>query len=141
YSQAFDEKISALFVRARGNYQGRGRGGYEQRKAGPRGNPRTLVSDTLRNSRLMKAGAAPDVTPREAVIILSLVNHPELAQARIETLAELEFQSLPARQVLAAFLDLATVHPDLGVNGVHEALIARGHGPVLERMRMLLARQ
>ena len=81
------------------------------------------------------------MTPREAVIILSLVNHPELAQARLESLAELEFQSLPARQVLAAFLDLAMVHPDLGANGVHEALIARGHGPILDRMRMLLARQ
>lgn len=143
YSQAFDEKIATLFTQTRGNYQagGRGRGGYDQRKAGPRGNPRTLVSDTLRNSRLLKGGVAPDVTPREAVIILSLINHPELAQARLESLAELEFQSLASRQVLAAFLDLVTIHPDLGTNGVHEALIARGHGPVLDRMRMLLARQ
>lgn len=141
YSQAFDEKIASLFSRPRGQYQGRGRGGYEPRRTGTRANPRTLVSDTLRNSRLLKGGAAPDVTPREAVIILSLVNHPELAQARIEQLAELEFQSLAARQVLAAFLDLVTVHPDLGTNGVHEALIARGHGPILERMRTLLARQ
>jgi DNA primase len=144
YSQAFDEKISSLFVSTRGNYQGRGRGGrngYEQRRSAPRGNPRTLVSDTLRNSRLMKAGAAADVTPREAVIILSLVNHPELAQARLEPLAELEFQSLPARQALAAFIDLVSVQPDLGPNAVHEALIARGHGPILERMRTLLARQ
>src|SRR5690606_16715588 len=60
---------------------------------------------------------------------------------RLESLAEIELQSPPARQVLAAFLDLATVYPDLGTNGVHEALIARGHGPVLDRMRTLLARQ
>src|SRR5690606_26715522 len=108
---------------------------------GQRGNPKMLVSDTLRNSRLLKGGAAPDVIPREAVILMSLVNHPELVQARLEALAELEFQSLPARQVLAALLDLVTVQPDLGPNAVGEALIARGHGPVLERMRTLLARQ
>lgn len=140
YSQAFDEKISSLFIQTRGSYPNRGRN-YDSRRPGPRGNPRTLVSDTLRNSRLLKSGMAGDVTPREAVIILSLVNHPELAQSRLESLAELEFQSLPARQVLAAFLDLVTVHPDLGPNAVHEALIARGHGPILERMRTLLARQ
>lgn len=141
YSQAFDEKISSLFVSTRGQYQGRGRGGYQQRGFGQRGNPKMLVSDTLRNSRLLKGGAAPDVIPREAVIIMSLVNHPELAQARLEALAEIDFRSLPARQVLAALLDLVTVHPDLGPNAVAEALIARGHGPVLDKMRNLLARQ
>lgn len=141
YSQAFDEKISSLFVSTRGQYNGRGRGGHDQRRGGARGNPKMLVSDTLRNSRLLKGGAAPDVIPREAVILMSIVNHPELAQARLEALAEIEFQSLPARQVVAELLDLVSVYPDMGPNAVGEALIARGHGPVLERMRNLLARQ
>jgi DNA primase len=142
YSQAFDEKISSLFVSTRGQYRGGRRGnGFEQRRTGQRGNPKMLVSDTLRNSRLLKGAATPGVIPREAVILMSLVNHPELAQARLEALAEIEFQSLPARQVLAAFLDLVTVHPDLGPNGIIEALIARGHGPVLDKMRSQLARQ
>ena len=142
YSQAFDEKISSLFVSTRGQYRRDGRtNGFDQRRTGQRGNPKMLVSDTLRNSRLLKGGATPGVIPREAVILMSLVNHPELAQARLEGLAEIEFQSLPARQVLAAFLDLVTVHPDLGPNGIAEALIARGHGPVLDKMRGQLARQ
>lgn len=137
YSQAFDEKISSLFVSARGNYQGRGRGGYDGRRAGVRSNPKAVVSDSL----MRRLKGPLDMHPRDAVIVMSLVNHPELAQARLESLAEIELQSPPARQVLAAFLDLATVYPDLGTNGVHEALIARGHGPVLDRMRTLLARQ
>ncbi|WP_116654941.1 DNA primase [Pelagibacterium sediminicola] len=137
YSQAFDEKISSLFVSARGNYQGRGRGGYDGRRAGGRSNPKAVVSDSL----MRRLKGPLDIHPRDAVIVMSLVNHPELAQARVESLAEIELQSPPARQVLAAFLDLATVYPDLGTNGVHEALIARGHGPVLDRMRTLLARQ
>lgn len=137
YSQAFDEKISSLFVSARGNYQGRGRGGYDGRRAGVHSNPKAVVSDSL----MRRLKGPLDMHPRDAVIVMSLVNHPELAQARLESLAEIELQSPPARQVLAAFLDLATVYPDLGTNGVHEALIARGHGPVLDRMRTLLARQ
>src|SRR5690606_16906330 len=55
--------------------------------------------------------------------------------------AEIELHSLPARQVLAALLDLVTVQPGRGPNAVGEALIARGHGPVLERMRLPLAGQ
>jgi DNA primase len=85
--------------------------------------------------------AAPEIIPREAVIVITLVNHPELAQSRLETLAQLDLQSMPARQVMAALLDLVTIHPDLGPNGVHEALIARGLAPVLDKMRLVLARQ
>lgn len=147
YGQAFDEKIAGLFVSTRGQY--RGRSGFDQRRGGPRGgqrsgsrsNPRMLVSDTLRNSRLLRGGAAPDIVPREAVIIMSLVNHPELVHSRHEALAELEFQSLSARRVLAALLDLVVMHPDMGPHGVAEALIATGHGPVLDQMRDVLARQ
>ncbi|SDG48834.1 DNA primase [Pelagibacterium luteolum] len=142
YSQAFDEKISSLFISTRGQYQGRGKGGgYDSRRpTGGRGNPKMLVSDTLRNSRLLKGGSHPDLIPREAVIIMSLLNHPELAQSRLEALAQLELQSVTARQVLAVFLDLVAVQPDLGPNAVAEALIARGHGPAMDRMRTLLAR-
>ncbi|WP_404402911.1 DNA primase [Pelagibacterium halotolerans] len=140
YQQAFDEKLSALFSHQRGPYQGRGRGGNYERRGGQRGSPRTLVSESLRK-RLQQSATSPDIMPREAVIVMSLVNHPELAQARFEALAEIEFQSLPVRQVMAAFLDLIMVQPDLGPNAVHEALIARGFGPVLEKMRMILARQ
>lgn len=141
YAQAFDEKIATLFVSTRGQYQGRGRGSYDGRRSGgPRGNPKSVVSESLRK-HLQQSGTVNDMTPREAVIVMSLVNHPELAHARLEALAEIEFQSLPARQVLAAFLDLVTVQPELGPNAVGEALLARGHGPVLERMRGLLARQ
>lgn len=141
YSQAFDEKIASLFVPARSQYQGRGRGNFEGRRAGSRGtNPKTVVSEGLRR-RLQHSGAVIEVTPREAVILMSLVNHPELTQSRLESLAEIEFQSLPARQVLAALLDLVTVHPDLGPHALAEALIARGYGPVLDKMRNLLARQ
>src|SRR5690606_37810136 len=49
YLQAFEERLAALFVPVRG---GRGyRGGHDGvRRAGPRGTPRTLVSDSLRRA-------------------------------------------------------------------------------------------
>ncbi len=141
YSQAFDEKISSLFTVTRNSYGNRGNFNRQGQRGGARGNPKMLVSDTLLKSRLFKGGAAPDIIPREAVIVMSLVNHPELAQVRFEDLAELEFQSMPARQIMAAFLDLVMVQPDLGPHAVQEALIARGFGPILDKMRNSLARQ
>ncbi|HVX79989.1 MAG TPA: DNA primase [Devosiaceae bacterium] len=148
YLQAFDEKLAAFFapVRAR-SFDGRGRSG---RGAGdgrrgygpaPRGTPRLVVSETLRNSRLLKPGLSPDATPREAAIILSLVNFPALAETRMEALAELELTTAVAQKVLAALLDIVAADHDIGAAALAEALAARGFGEALERMRLMLARQ
>jgi DNA primase len=149
YLQAFDEKLAAFFMpvrrdrfegRGRGNGRGNssGRGAYGQ--AG-RGSPRLVVSDTLRNSRLLKPGLSPDASPREAAIIIGLVNFPALTENRMEDLAELEFSTPAARQVLAALLDIVTVDHEITGQVLAEALGARGFGPALEHMRLLLARQ
>jgi DNA primase len=148
YLQAFDEKLGAVFapVRAR-SVDGRGRSG---RGAGdgrrgygpaPRGTPRLVVSETLRNSRLLKPGLSPDASPREAAIILSLVNFPALAETRMEALAELELTTAVAQKLLAALLDIVAADHDIGAAALAEALAARGFGEALERMRLMLARQ
>jgi len=140
YLQAFEEKLAALFVPVRG---GRGRAYGGARGGSVRGTPKTLVSDTLRNSRLLKGGVSlgGQVTPREAVIVMSLVNHPELAHNRLEMLADIELGSSPARALMAALLDLVTVHPELGPDGLHQALSARGHADTLARMVAILRAQ
>lgn len=146
YMQAFDEKLSAFFAPVRQQrFEPRGRDGYrggQQRGRGQGGpSPRLVVSDTLRNSRLMKPGRTNDVAPREAVILMSLVNHPHLAEHRLEALAALDFASPTARGVLAAFLDIVTRDHDIGREGLMEVLGARGFGETIQRMETLLARQ
>ncbi|MEO8884079.1 MAG: toprim domain-containing protein, partial [Devosia sp.] len=149
YLQAFDEKLQAFFAPVRSNrFQGRGRGdrpssygqrnGYQQTN---RGTPRLVVSDTLRNSRLLKPGLSPDATPREAAIIVSLVNFPALTESRMEALAELELITPIARQVLTALLDVVTADHEISGEALAGALGARGFGEAIERMRTLLARQ
>ena len=149
YLQAFDEKLQAYFAPARSrNFDGRGRGG-ERRSGGnrggyqqaSRGTPRLVVSDTLRNSRLLKPGLSQDVTPREAAIIVSLVNFPALAESRMEALAELELTTPIAQKVLATLLDLVAADHDITGDLLSNGLGARGFGEALERMRMTLARQ
>ena len=85
YAQAFDEKLRAFLAPVRQNrFEPRGgqkRYGQSGAYGYPgRGTPRLVVSDTLRNSRLLKPGHLADATPREATIILSLVNHPALVE-------------------------------------------------------------
>jgi len=149
YLQAFDEKLSAFFAPARrggrgGDYAGRG-GDFSGRRGGFGGrapmSPRVVVSETLRNSRLLKQGHSAEPSPREAAIIMALVNHPKLAENRLETLAALDLPTPAARQLLAALIDLLARDHDLTGETAGRALGARGFGEVLERMRSVLHRQ
>src|SRR5690606_8822986 len=109
YMQAFDENLAAFFQPVRpGRYEGRDRraGGRGRYGAPARGTPRLVVSDTLRNSRLMRPGLTAEASPREAVILMSLVNHPGLAENRFESLAGLEFGAPLTRKLLATLLEL-----------------------------------
>jgi DNA primase len=136
YLQAFDEKLQAFFAPVRQNrYEGRRDGGRSQYGVRARGTPRLVVSDTLRNSRLLKPGRMPEATPREAAIILTLVNHPSLAEDRIEALAALEFSSPTVRGLMTTLLDLVIRDHDLTAADLAVALGARGFGEALERMR------
>ncbi|RUT35017.1 DNA primase [Arsenicitalea aurantiaca] len=143
YMQAFDEKLASFFAPVRsGRFEGRGRGdGRGSAGSGGRRSPRLVVSDTLRNSPLLKPSLAPEVTPREAVILMSLVNHPDLAEDRLEDIAALDFASPMARRLLSAVLELVMRDHDIGAADLAAGLVARGFGDVLERMRTLLTRQ
>ncbi|HEY4202792.1 MAG TPA: DNA primase [Devosiaceae bacterium] len=148
YMQAFDEKLQAFFAPVRHNrFEGRrndgkrqpyGAGGYG---AQSRGAPRLVVSDTLRNSRLLKPGLAAEATPREATIILSLINHPQLAEARLELLGALDFDTPAARGLLTTLLDVVTRDHEIDRDTLIAALGMRGFGEAIERMRGLLSRQ
>ncbi|HEV7275175.1 MAG TPA: DNA primase [Devosiaceae bacterium] len=141
YLQAFDEKLQAFFAPVRQKrFEGRREGGRNPYGPRTRGTPRLVVSDTLRNSRLLKPGRVPEATPREAAIILTLVNHPSLADDRIEALAALEFSSPPVRSLMTTLLDLVVRDHDITAPDLAAALGARGFGEVLERMRAQLGR-
>jgi DNA primase len=147
YMQAFDEKLQAFFqpIRPAGRYEARGdrrngpRRGYGQPQRSP-GSPRLVVSDTLRNSRLLKP-ARTESSPREAVILISLINHPALAENRLESLAGLDFGTPTARKLFSAILDLITADHDIGPGDLRLALGARGFGPDIERMEAMLRGQ
>jgi DNA primase len=145
YMQAFDEKLAAFFqpVRQVTRFENRGdrrigsRRGYGK---APTITPHLVVSDTLRNSRLLKP-ARTEASPREAVILLSLINHPVLAESRLEALAGLEFGSPGARKLFSAVLDLVMADHDISGADLRATLGARGFGAEIERMEGVLRGQ
>jgi DNA primase len=151
YMQAFDEKLQAFFAPVRqqrwegrrDNQRGGGRGqfGRPNPHLGSKSSPRVVVSDTLRNSRLLKPGRGVDATPREATILMTLVNHPALADSRLESLASVELSSPTSRNLLGALLDLVTRDHEISAEALRSALGARGYGEAIEKMQDLLARQ
>lgn len=144
YMQAFDERLSAFFTPASvrpatSQRASRNRPGQAQR---PRHTPRAMVTDTLRNSRLLRRTAAgAGVSDREAVILMTLVNHPALAEARLEALAALDLPSPMARQVLGAVLELVTRDHDITREALGAALGLRGLGDALAQMQRSLQRK
>ncbi|QDZ11035.1 DNA primase [Devosia ginsengisoli] len=146
YAQAFDEKLRAFFAPVRQNrFEPRGgqqRYGQSGAYGYPRGGtPRLVVSDTLRNSRLLKPGALAEATPREAAIILSLVNHPALVEDKFEALAALDFETPTAQKVMNEILSLVVRHHDISGDDLKAALGVRGNGPALDKMSDVLTRQ
>ncbi len=147
YAQAFDEKLKAFFAplrRGRDSGHRGGRPAYGQSGAygfPARGTPRLVVSDTLRNSRLLRSGTTLDASPREAAIILTLVNHPSLVEDKFEILASLDAETPVAQKVLGDILALVVRHHDITPADLRAALGVRGHGPALDRMAETLTRQ
>lgn len=143
YQQAFDERLKAFFapIRAR-NWDDRGTSRNPAGRLGSgRASPKMVISDSLRNSRLMRTATNVEVTPRESAILMALAHHPSLCESRLEDLAELELPSEPARRLLSTMLELVTHDHDLTEEGLNAALHMRGFGPMLDKMRDLLARQ
>ena len=146
YAQAFDEKLRAFLAPVRQNrFEPRGgqqRYGQSGAYGYPgKGTPRLVVSDTLRNSRLLKPGSVAEATPREATIILTLVNHPSLVVEKFETLAALDFETAVSQKVMSEILNLVVRHHDISTDDLRSALGVRGHGPALDRMSDILTRQ
>jgi DNA primase len=147
YMQAFDEKLAAFFAPVRQDRYDGGRQQGGRRRDGNkvqsrRGPVRVVVSDTLRNSPLLKPGrSASDATAREAAILVGLVNHPELVESRMEALAALDLPSPAARGLMTALLDAVAHDHDISASDLLNGLGARGFGETIEKMRVLLKGQ
>ena len=102
----------------------------------PSGHDRfTFRSPRLASSPIVRGGRSA-MLPREALILITLINHPFLLAAHAEELAELEFRHPEADRLRRAILDQAHELPDEAA--VRQAIAAQGLGGVLGRVEAAL---
>ncbi len=75
---------------------------------------RQPASQSLRESRL--ASGAAGAPPREAALMLALLNHPWLIEKRCEDIAELELSHRPLVALKAAMLDIVMQNSNSGAD-------------------------
>src|SRR5262249_1143808 len=115
--------------------RGPGRAGERGRQPSPREALRTMGA-RLGVSPLVR-GFRSALPPREALILLTVTNHPWLMERCAEELAELEFRPPDAARLRRAILDAAG-HGSLDAATLAAALAARELGPVLARVAATL---
>jgi DNA primase len=147
YRQDFDARIRALFAPAFGTQpfergrqfdRGAGRARGEQRDwprntRSPRA-PFAPLSPRLSQSTLMR-GFKSALPPREALILLTVIQHPWLLETHAEEFAELEFIHADADLLRRAILESGT--DEIGVDSVvlQAALVRRGLEALLARIK------
>ncbi len=144
YVQAFDEKLHKLFAPVNDRYSKGNKQQYGQKQYGSKTGRHTSplsVSDALKNSRLLKSDFSSGLSAREALILVSLVNHPNLMEDRMETMAELDFTSQKSRQLLSLIIDIVSVDYEISSKQLKEKLIAKDFGELLKNMQEYLNKQ
>jgi DNA primase len=117
----------------------RGAGAFQGRDGSVSGP--VQIGASLANSPLFK-GVRPEVSPRECLILLILINHPELLADHIEDLASLELES-PEANELRDLMARCVSSPAFGEEGaggnIAEAIAEAGLEPFLARLRRMEA--
>ena len=145
YLQDFEARVRALFapadnVRAFPRGRGRDAAARDWRRDAPRGlrghprenlaplSPRLTASPLVRGSR-----SAP--SPREALLLQAVIQHPWLLETHAEEFAGLEFLNPDADLLRRAILDAGTDEIALDAAALEAALVRRGLQNALSRIR------
>ena len=147
YRQDLDERVRALFAPAprpanenRRGWEGRSGGKDSWKGRGRSPFPRNIPavpSPRLAASSLVR-GMRSALPPREALILLALVNHPWLLDTHAEELAELEFRHADGDRLRAAILDAAATEHPVSPAAMRAAIAARGQGALLARVEQAI---
>jgi DNA primase len=144
YRQDLEERLRGLFslsaaaerpARNWGRLSGRSGSGSR----GSRGTPREALrplSPRLGVSPLVR-GFRSGLPPREALILLTVINHPWLLGSHAEELAELEFRHPDAERLRGALLD-AAAHGGIDADTLAATIAARDLKGVLARVEATL---
>jgi DNA primase len=145
YKQDLEARLRNLFEpqlarlpSGRRDWQGGARspGRYERSRRGAPGRPFEGMrpnTPRLGTSPIVR-GFRSAMPPREALILVAVVNHPWLLDTHTEDFAELEFLNPDANQLRRAILDAAAAERAEETSELRAAILAAGLGSVLARV-------
>ena len=145
YRQDFEARVRALFMPAqaaggfeRGRFEPRGRRGgarsdWRSSQRGAR-EPLGAPSPRLGQSPLVR-GFRSAISPREALILIAVIEHPWLLETHTEEFAEIELIHPDADQVRRAILEAVSGEAVLDPRKLQESLSVRGFDPLVSRVR------
>lgn len=130
---------------------GRGRARYVpakpliQARRGPRARPlphdySAPPSEGLRASPLAQRSTLHELERRERLLLLGIINHPELLHDFLDDYAAAEFVSRELDSVKRQIIDMAALAEGLDGSAVKDHLKTQGFGPVLARLESQAAR-
>lgn len=144
-AELFAPAVAAQRERRWGSRGGRQEGwrqdasGKEPWRKGGRGftpSPRDVVARptaSLAKSSIVR-GVRSALPPREALILLAVINHPWLLDTHAEELAALEFRHPDGDRLRAAIMDAAATEHPHNPASMRTAIGARGQGALLARV-------
>jgi DNA primase len=144
YRQDFEARIRALFMPAQaagGFERGRSypRGGRGGSRPDWRGAQRQARDPFAQSARLVQSplvrGFRSAIPPREALILIAVIEHPWLLETHTEEFAEIELIHPDADQVRRAILEAASGEVVLDPLKLQNSLSARGVDPLIARVR------
>ncbi|MCF4099000.1 DNA primase [Maritalea mediterranea] len=145
YGQAFNDMLYRFFrPQGKPNYRGRGSGGGGGRNSNYgsiKTNGRKSYSPTSSLMQRLKNTGAGAIHPREAVILLGLINHPELAEQHMEDLANLELTSQAASQMLDMLMNTVAMDPSISADKLRAQIEQRGLLDALNTITAQVQRQ
>ena len=111
---------------------GKGEGGGRNGTPGPNAQGTGVISDRLVRSGLVKGSAADQPKLREAVLAMTIVNHPQLLRDHYDEISAVDFDSRDLQRLWPALIGAAAAQGSrLSREGLMEALKAQGFGDLL----------
>jgi len=148
YAEEFQRRIAELFrppepafSQPRREWQPRnaGAGGFRGRPGDRFEPPRPIVvSDSLHRSTRGRARRGLPV--REAILVLTMANHPAILHEQFDAFAALELSDPQLDSLRGLILEVAASDPAIHASGMRRILEERGAGPLLDRLGSLAER-
>jgi DNA primase len=147
YRQDLESRLRSFFAPDRGvafNRQERPRFGLSRGERGARSNfagtrfpsphqALALLSPRLATSPIVR-GSRSGLPAREALILLAVINHPQLLETHGEDFAHLEFRHPDAASLRSAILDAASDHASSGPVELRDSLKTRNYSQLLVKV-------